>query len=211
MDTKENILMTALRLFARDGYEAVSVSMIAGELGITKGALYRHYSSKRDIFDHIVARMYEIDAQRARQYSVPEERWEDMPAAYEDVSWESVLRFTEAQFVFWTEDDFACRFRRMLALEQYRNAEMSELYKNCLTTGPVSYMEDIFLRMMDSGLIARDDPKLLALSFYAPLFLLIQMSDSESQQKTYAALLEQYIRRFRQSCTAKTAERTDRK
>ena len=29
-DTKENILMTALHLFARDGYEAVSVSTIAG-------------------------------------------------------------------------------------------------------------------------------------------------------------------------------------
>ena len=33
-DTRENILNTALRLFARDGYEAVSVSAIAGALGI---------------------------------------------------------------------------------------------------------------------------------------------------------------------------------
>lgn len=42
-DTKEKIMMTALRLFAKDGYEAVSVSRIAGELGMTKGALYKHY------------------------------------------------------------------------------------------------------------------------------------------------------------------------
>lgn len=34
--TKEKILLTALRLFAQDGYEAVSMSKIAGELGITK-------------------------------------------------------------------------------------------------------------------------------------------------------------------------------
>ena len=53
-DTKERILESALRLFARDGYEAVSVSMIAGELGMTKGALYKHYKSKRDIFDSIL-------------------------------------------------------------------------------------------------------------------------------------------------------------
>lgn len=52
--TKEDILIVALHLFARDGYEAVSVSQIAGELGMTKGALYRHYESKRDIFEHIV-------------------------------------------------------------------------------------------------------------------------------------------------------------
>ena len=31
-DTKERILESALKLFATDGYEAVSVSMIAGEL-----------------------------------------------------------------------------------------------------------------------------------------------------------------------------------
>lgn len=48
-DTKEKILMTALQLFARDGYEAVSVRNIAEELDITKGALYRHYKNKRDI------------------------------------------------------------------------------------------------------------------------------------------------------------------
>ena len=54
---KEEILIVALHLFARDGYEAVSVSQIAGELDMTKGALYRHYKSKRDIFDCIVQRM----------------------------------------------------------------------------------------------------------------------------------------------------------
>lgn len=52
-NTKEKILITALRLFAKDGYEAVSVSQIASELGITKGALYKHYKNKRDIFDSI--------------------------------------------------------------------------------------------------------------------------------------------------------------
>ncbi|MBU2701281.1 AcrR family transcriptional regulator [Sporomusaceae bacterium BoRhaA] len=67
-DTKENILQAALRLFAKDGYEAVSVSTIAGELGMTKGALYKHYKNKRDIFDCIVERMYQIDALRAKEY-----------------------------------------------------------------------------------------------------------------------------------------------
>ena len=44
-DTKERILITALHLFARDGYEAVSVSQLAGALGMTKGALYKHYKT----------------------------------------------------------------------------------------------------------------------------------------------------------------------
>ena len=70
---KEEILIVALHLFARDGYEAVSVSQIAGELDMTKGALYRHYKSKRDIFDSIVKRMEQQDSEQARENEVPEE------------------------------------------------------------------------------------------------------------------------------------------
>lgn len=63
----------ALHLFARDGYEAVSVSQIAGELAMTKGALYRHYQSKRDIFDSIVKRMEQQDSAQTSDYDMPEE------------------------------------------------------------------------------------------------------------------------------------------
>ena len=71
-DTKEAILIAALHLFARDGYEAVSVSQIAGALSMTKGALYKHYKNKRDIFDHIVARMEQMDAEQAETFQLPE-------------------------------------------------------------------------------------------------------------------------------------------
>ena len=37
--TKEDILFSSLKLFAERGFEAVSTSMIASEIGITKGAL----------------------------------------------------------------------------------------------------------------------------------------------------------------------------
>ena len=46
--TKERILLEALRLFARDGYEAVSVSEIADRLGITK-EIYQVIASMKDI------------------------------------------------------------------------------------------------------------------------------------------------------------------
>lgn len=69
-DTKEQILTVALKLFSKRGYEAVSVSEIAGELGITKGALYRHYKNKRDIFDSIVKRMFELDKENSQQHDM---------------------------------------------------------------------------------------------------------------------------------------------
>lgn len=195
-DTKEKILMTALRLFARDGYEAVSVSAIAGELGITKGALYKHYKNKRDIFDSIVERMYLLDAERSRQYEVPEEKYEVNSASYENVSADSIKNFTVAQFAFWTEDDFASNFRRMLSLEKYRNAEMAELYNNCLTSGPVAYMEDIFREMISKGMLKEADPRQLALEFYAPMYLLINIADSSTDKEKLTELLNDHIERF---------------
>lgn len=195
-DTKENILHTALRLFARDGYEAASVSDIAGELGITKGALYRHYKNKRDIFDSIVERMYQIDAERAKKHEVPEETFDRSPSAYRSTDMDKVTAFIEAQFHFLTEDEFALNFRKMLILEQYRNPEITELYQKCLVSGPVSYIEDIFREMMERGIWDKNDPKQLALEFYAPFYLLLSISDSTAEKKDSAKLLKTHIERF---------------
>ena len=43
------------------------MSDIAGELSITKGALYKHYKNKQSIFDSIVLRMEELDFERAME------------------------------------------------------------------------------------------------------------------------------------------------
>ena len=191
-DTKENILMTSLHLFARDGYEAVSVSTISGELGMTKGALYKHYKNKRDIFDSIVERMYKIDAERSVQYKVPDGLKNEGIA----VSWDLVKQFTVAQYKFWTEDDFAQNFRKMLTLEQYRNEEMAKLYQSCIAAGPVAYMENIFSQMMADGNMKKADSKLLATEFFAPMYLLIGISDHSENKEQNLELLNRHIERF---------------
>ena len=172
-DTREKILMTALQLFAKDGYEAVSVRTIAEELGMTKGALYRHYKNKRDIFDCIVKRMIQIDAQRAREYHMPDEGYDSKPDAYGNTTLQSIQEYTIEQFRFWTEDEFASCFRKMLTLEQYRNEEMAELYSQCIVAGPVTYMEDLFRELIQKGVLKAENPRQLAVDYYAPLFLLI--------------------------------------
>ena len=60
-NTKERILEVSLELFAQSGYLGTSMSDIAKQLGITKGALYKHYRSKQEILDRIVQRMNEMD------------------------------------------------------------------------------------------------------------------------------------------------------
>lgn len=195
-DTKERILKTALKMFAEKGYEAVSVSEISGELGLTKGALYRHYKNKRDIFDSIVKKMFAVDEENSKKHNVPEKKYDDNPSSYEDISLESLRDFTVTQFRFWTKDEFASDFRKMLILEQYRNPELAELYRSCMTVGPVSYTEDIFRKMTENGILKPDDPKRLAVEFYAPMFLLINMSDGAPKTAETENLLKQHIEQF---------------
>ena len=198
-NTKERILTTALQLFARDGYEAVSVSDIAQALGMTKGALYKHYKNKRDLFDSMIQRMLELDSSAARQYGMPEQNLITDDRGYDQVDWDELRQFTLAQFRFWTEDDFACPLRRMLSLEQYRSEEMGKLYQEMVVSGPVHYTTDIFRRMMKNGRMKPGDADALAAQFYAPMFLLIAMADGGANDglSVLQSLIDDFAGRWR--------------
>ena len=193
--TKERILEAALNLFARDGYAGVSMADIAGELGITKGALYRHYAGKRDIFESILRRMEQMDGENAVNYDVPAESIERGAAAYGDTEIGSVIAYSEAMFRYWTQDPFASAFRRMLTLEQYRDCEMARLYSQYITGGPLKYMADLFREMTARGCWKENDPMQLALEFYGPMTLLMAVADGPEVVDA-VELLRAHLRRF---------------
>ncbi len=184
---KEEILIVALHLFARDGYEAVSVSQIAGELDMTKGALYRHYKSKRDIFDCIVQRMEQQDGEQARENEVPEESIEKMPEEYQNVSLEDFAGYSKSMFEYWTEDDFASSFRKMLTLEQFRNEEMQALYQQYLVAGPAEYVKNLF-----EGMEIEDTDKKAEL-FYSVMFFFYSLYDGAKEKEQVKERFEKAI------------------
>ena len=205
-DTKENILIAALRLFAKDGYEAVSVSKIAGELGMTKGALYKHYKNKRDIFDSIFERVCSLDIERSKEAGVPEKDFDEMPEPFGNTSLESLVTYMQAQFYYWTEDEIACNFRRMLTLEQYRTTEMTELYQKVMTSGPISYITDLFREMIRHGAISQGNPKEMAMELFAPFYFLLSISDAavnKEEKQEVAQMYMAHIKRFQEKYTAK--------
>ena len=184
---KEEILIVALHLFARDGYEAVSVSQIAGELDMTKGALYRHYKSKRDIFDSIVKRMEQQDGEQARENEVPEESIEKTPEEYQNVSFDDFVEYSKSMFEYWTEDDFASSFRKMLTIEQFRSEEMQKLYQQYLVSGPTGYVKDLFQNMKIK------DPEENAVKFYANMFFYYSMYDGAADKAKAKCQFEQMM------------------
>ena len=191
-ETKERILETALELFAQSGYLGTSMSDIAARLGITKAALYKHYAGKQEILDRIVQRMNELDAARAAAYEMPGAAPEGFAQAYLNTPLDRIRAYSTAQFDHWTREPFSANFRKMLTLEQYRDARLAQLYQENLASGPVKYMAAIFRPLTDSDETAMQ----LALNFYGPMYLLYSVYDGAADQSAVAPLLEAHIDRF---------------
>lgn len=187
VDTKQRIISESLRLFSENGYDAVSVAEIASAVGIKAPSLYKHYKSKRDIFDSILKKMSEADGLYADENDMP-----NVDDEYNNVSLESIKTFSVAMFKHWTDDEFAARFRRMLSLERFKNSEMAELYKSYISSGPLDYMKEVFAGMNYS----ESDAEQLALSFYGPMFMLYTVYDESEKKKEIVTQAEMHINKF---------------
>ena len=57
--TREKILEVALKLFSRKGFKETTIKDIAKEVGITEGAIYRHFTSKEEIIESLLKEITE--------------------------------------------------------------------------------------------------------------------------------------------------------
>ena len=55
--TRRELVSTATRLFAENGYESTSIEAVLKETGVSRGALYHHFQSKEALFDAVLMEM----------------------------------------------------------------------------------------------------------------------------------------------------------
>src|SRR5574344_861622 len=144
--TKQRIVTEAVKLFSKNGYEAVTVEQIATAVGIKAPSLYKHYKSKKAIFESILEKMNQMDYERAKEFNMPEGTMTEMAEQYSRTPLDKIKIYSEAQFLHWTEDEFSSAFRKMLTIEQFKSDKMSKLYQQYLGSGPTEYMADLFLQ-----------------------------------------------------------------
>lgn len=58
--TSQEIIRKAVRIVAEEGYDRLTLSSLAQELGVSKAGIYHHFSSKEEIIDAIYTH-YEAD------------------------------------------------------------------------------------------------------------------------------------------------------
>ena len=175
MTTKQKILNEALSLFLEKGYSAVYVGDIAEAVGMKTPSLYKHYKNKQDIFNSCVEVFSERMGNIRNELQLPGSKTASF--SYETVIEEQLIEVANALFLFYLQDNVAAKFRKMLMIERYHNPELNKLFEDLFIGGAVAHEEKIFSDLMDAKVIKRDNPHIIALRFYTPIFYLLQKYD----------------------------------
>lgn len=195
MTTKEKIIDEALTLFSKKGYTEVYVGDIAAAVGIKTPSLYKHYKSKQDIFSSCMEKLQERMVKIQNDLLIPGTPKSE--ASYNTADTEKIIEFTVGLFLFYLKDDVASKFRKILMIERYRNPELNKIFEDFYLNGAIEYEEKIFSELIEHKVIKREDPHILAIRFYTPVFYLLLKYDMYPDKETEAVSeLTTIIREF---------------
>lgn len=187
--TKSKILNEALVMFAENGYKGTNLRDLAARLGLSKSALYKHYTSKEAIWNALLDRMivYYEEGLFGTARHLPKQ----------PQSGEELLAISMQMIDFTIHDERIILTRKLLLTEQFRDERVCGLATQYFLVGTHKMFTAIFEQMMEDGLMEKDDPKMLALMYSAPVTSLIQLCTREPEkQEEVMKRIEEFFKYF---------------
>jgi len=186
MNTHEKIWREALNLFSVKGFEAVSVRDIAGAVGIKESSLYNHYKNKQDIFDTIIRECWSRTDEQFHSIALlgDDRQWaadEQTVGLYADITPEQLTELALHIFDYIFTDETNVKMRRMLTLEQYRSDYLTQAFRQTSFDAALDYQSALFAGLMHAGSFVEADPYMVAMAFFAPIFLIFYKYDNTEQ------------------------------
>lgn len=186
--TKNRILDEALVLFAENGYKGTNLRDLAARLGLSKSALYKHYQSKEDIWNALLDKMEAYYAQRFGSM-------DNLPPIPDSI--DGLIQMSLGQIRFTVHDPQIILTRKLLLTEQFHDARVCKLATKHFLEGTANIYAKVFEGMMEKGLLKKQDSRMLALSFTAPVSALIHLCDREPEKHNEIfARIEAFFRYF---------------
>ncbi len=198
--TRQRVLSEGLRLFAEKGYKAVSMEQIASAVGIKAPSLYKHFAGKQEIFRTIIGEMKERHRQNMLEIQIRGGAELDAEL-FLQADEERMVEIGRGLFQYYLHDEVFSNFRKMLTLGQYADADIAALLVAECMAGPLSYNEQLFGLMIGAGAFKKSPPKVMALHFYAPIYMLLLICDvnpglEAESMETLDAHIRQFIRMY---------------
>ena len=192
-NTKQEILEVSLELFSVQGFEATSISQIANAVGIRKASLYSHFESKQAILDTLVKEVLE---QYAAHSIFARADWE-RDAANLPLTSDEAVRMVQGQIRYILHDPTIRRARKMLVIEQFQNRSLAKLQTKQNYTDVLRYFTGLVKYLIRSGMLAGDDPEIMAAQLCLPISTWINLCDREpDREPEVMELVSRHIRQF---------------
>lgn len=197
MSTKERILTAALDLFSQYGYSGTGMREIASAIGIRDSSIYKHFVGKRAIFDAIIDELARKMEGLTTSLGIVDATKGDSFESFGHIREEELCELSRKIFLFYLKDPFVSACRRMLTIEQYKNSDVASLYRSIFMEQSIEYQTLVFQQLIDRGSFVGNDPEVMALEFYAPIFLLLSRYDQRPEHEAEALdLLDRHVRVF---------------
>ena len=192
-NTKQEILEASLDLFSAQGFEATSISQIAGAVGIRKASLYSHFENKQAILDALVKEVLE----QYEEHSLFARANQAKDVAELPLTPDAVVQMIQGQIRYILHDPSISRARKMLVIEQFQNPELAKLQTKQNYSDVLQYFTGLMKDLTRHGALAEDDPEIMAAQFCLPISVWINLCDREpDREQEVLELAEKHIRQF---------------
>lgn len=181
-NTRQKILNTALGLFAKKGYDAVSVDEIAKAVGIKAPSIYNHFGSKQEILDAIVESTAERYAHDTDKIDIHVENASKDFLLFDGISEQMLYEKVKQIFDYSLHDERIRNFRKMMTIEQFRSDSFGEFYTKRFIDRLVDYHAAVFSSLIAAGKIT-GNADALALMYVAPIITLVGICDRQPERE----------------------------
>lgn len=184
INTKEKIIFESLKLFSVDGFDATSTRAIARSIHCSDAVIYKHFKSKQDILNSIVEVCSQRLLERREQINV------------ESICWKDVEQICLDLFIFQTTDEWIVPFRKLLLIEQFKNIELKNIYREVFIDRPLLSMEKMFTYLIKQGYMKPGNPKVYAMDLYSPFFMYHTVGEDKEE---ITKVLQEHVTMFRKN------------
>ena len=149
--TKRKIFETSMKLFAEKGYDATSIEDITATVGVAKGTLYYHFSSKEEIFNFLVE-----EGMKLLQNSI-DIKTSKLTSYIDKIK---AIILIEIKIVVKYEDLITILISQFWGKEARNKKCQNDIYKY------INTIEDIVKKGIEAGEIKQGNPKAIASEIY---------------------------------------------
>ncbi len=151
----EQILASALELFARNGFHNTTMRAIAAQAGVSKGLIYNYFDSKDDLLQQIIENALETGDVFVENHQVDYAR----PVESIDKAIDDIFHLVEQNPDYWKlimalsmKEDIVSRFRNQIEKHGVRNLNHIKTMLKALQV-PDPRMEAMFLAALFDGIM----------------------------------------------------------